>query len=200
MSLATIRTEVQARGYDYVSNARVNAFVNTAQNEICAYMPWPFLETSASGTSPLTITDLGAVLSVSDSASDTALTGMDRRNVVAIDADLSYTGTPEIWWAENNTITVWPGSSTDSVTVRYIKIPTQLSADGDEPVIPTRYQDLIVHGAVLQAKLDDDEYEAYQVLRQVWQTRIDQMVQELMGQNQSGPELMIVTSPTVRDF
>jgi hypothetical protein len=98
MSLATIRTEVQARGYDYVSNARVNAFVNTAQNEICAYMPWPFLETSASGTSPLTITDLGAVLSVSDSASDTALTGMDRRNVVAIDADLSYTGTPEIWW------------------------------------------------------------------------------------------------------
>lgn len=200
MSLATLRTEVQARGYDYVSNARVNAFINTAQNEICAYMPWPFLTTSVTGVSPLTITDLGAILSVVDSTSDQSLTGVDRRNVTALDADLSALGTPEVFWLENNAVTVWPGHATDTVTVYYVKIPTQLVADADEPVIPVRYQDLIVQGAVMQAKLDNDEYQAYQALQQVWQRRIDQMVQDLMYRNQSGPELMQVTSPTARDF
>jgi hypothetical protein len=102
---------------------------------------------------------------------------------------------------ENNTITVWPGSSTDSVTVRYIKIPTQLSADGDEPVIPTRYQDLIVTGAVIQAKLDNDEIEEAIALKQnFWQPRIDQMVQDIMSRNMGGPELMQVTSFTAYDF
>ena len=137
MILSAMRTEVQARGYDYVSTTRVDAWLNDAYFEICDAMPWPFLLTSVTGTSPLTITDLGKVLSVSDTLSDQSLSYADRRNVTAEDADISTTGTPWVWWKENNTITVYPGSSTDSVTVSYIKVPTVLTAS-DTPVIPDK--------------------------------------------------------------
>lgn len=199
MNLGTIRAEVQARGFDYLSTARCTTLINIAVNEICSYMPWPFMETSVGpSTSPLTITDLGWVLSVVDSQSDISLARSDRRSILGQDADLSETGTPVVYWLENNTITVWPGSSVDTVTVRYVKVPTDLSADADVPLIPTGFHDLIVHGTVLQAQLDNDMIQSYQITRQVWQTRIDQMVQAIMGRDLGGPTLMTVTDP--RDF
>jgi hypothetical protein len=197
MILSAMRTEVQARGYDHISTTRVDQFLNDTYFEICDAMPWPFLETSVTGTSPLTITDLGKVLSVVDSLSDVSLTYADRRNVTAEDADLSDLGTPWVWWKENNTITVYPGSSTDTVTVRYIKVPTVLTA-ADTPAIPDRYHMLIVHGAVAQAQLDDDNYDAYQATRAVFKERLDMMIANMMGMNLSGPGLMLVTQP--QDF
>lgn len=194
MILSAMRTEVQARGFDYVSTARVDAWLNDTYFEICDAMPWPFLETNVTGTSPLTITDLGKILSVVDSESDQSLSYADRRNVTAEDADLSGVGTPWVWWMENNTITVYPGSSTDSVTVRYIKVPVVLTAS-DTPVIPERWHLLIVQGAVAQGYLDIDQYDRYQGLRQAFKERLDMMISNVMGRNLSGPGLMLVTDP-----
>jgi hypothetical protein len=98
---------------------------------------------------------------------------------------------------ENNTITVYPGSSTDSVTVSYIKVPTVLTAS-DTPVIPARYHMLIVHGAVAQAQLDNDTYDTYQATRAVFKERLDSMIANVMGRNLSGPGLILVTEP--QDF
>jgi hypothetical protein len=195
MNLGTMRTEVMARGYDFLSSTRVNQFLNWSYKEICRYMPWPFLETSATGASPLTITDLGSVLSVVGSLSDVPLQAVDRRQVLISDDDLNDTGTPEIFWLENNTLNVWPGSSTDTVTVQYIKSPPDLSADSDVPVIPADYHELIVDGAVLRAQKDNDNYDSYQVSRQVWQSELDLMVQAIMGRDLSGPSWITVTDP-----
>jgi hypothetical protein len=199
MNLGQIRSEVQARGFDYLLTARCNTLINIAVNEICSYMPWPFMETSVGpSASPLTITDLGWILSVVDSLQDTRLSPADRRYVLNQDADLTDTGTPQVYWTEGNTVTVWPGSATDTITVRYVKTPVDLSSDSDVPLIPTGFHDLIVHGTVLQAQLDNDMLQSYQMTRQVWQTRIDQMVQAIMGRDLGGPVLMTVTDP--RDF
>jgi hypothetical protein len=195
MNLGTMRTEVMARGYDYLSSTRVNQFLNWSYKEICRYMPWPFLETSATGASPLTITDLGSVLSVVGSLSDVPLQAVDRRQVLISDDDLNDTGTPEIFWLEGNVLNVWPGSSTDTVTVQYIKSPADLAADSDTPVIPADYHELIVDGAVLRAQKDNDNYDSYQVSRQVWQSELDLMVQAIMGRDLSGPSWITVTDP-----
>lgn len=192
MNLGQIRAEVQARGYDYLATARVNTLINIAVNEICSFMPWPFLETSVGpSVSPLTISDLGQVLSVVNSLTDVSLARADRRAIIAMDADLSETGTPSVYWLEGNTVTVWPGSIYDAVTVRYVKTPTDLSADADVPLIPTGFHDLIVHGTVLQCQMDNDDWQGYGVVRQIWQDRMNQMVQAIMGRDQSGPTLMI---------
>jgi hypothetical protein len=190
MNLGQIRAEVQARGYDYLSTARCTTLINIAVNEICSYMPWPFMETSVGpSASPLTITDLGWVLSVVDSLQDVSLSRDDRRRTLTDDADLSDTGTPQVYWLEGNT---------DTITVRYVKTPVDLSSDADVPLIPTGFHDLIVHGTVLQAQLDNDMLQSYQMTRQVWQTRIDQMVQAIMGRDLAGPTLMTVLDH--RDF
>jgi hypothetical protein len=126
MNLGTMRTEVKARGYDYVPDSRINQWLNWALLEICRYMPWPFLETSVTGASPLTITDLGSILSVVGSLSDVPLQAVDRRQVLISDDDLNETGNPAFFWLEGNTLNVWPGSSTDTVTVQYIRVHYQL--------------------------------------------------------------------------
>jgi hypothetical protein len=52
---------------------------------------------------------------------------------------------------------------------------------------------LIVHGAVAQAQLDNDDMDKYQITRQVFKERLDQMISNVMGRNLSGPGLMLVT-------
>jgi len=195
MNLGTMRTEVQARGSDYLSTTRVNQFLNWAYKEITRYMPWPFLETSATGASPLTITDLGLILSVTGSRSDQPLARADRRQILIGDDDLSEIGTPVLYWMENLTVNVWPSSATDTVTVQYIKVPADMSLDADVPVIPADYHELIIDGAVLRAQKDNDQYDSYQASRQIWQSELDLMVLTIMGRNLSGPSFMTVTEP-----
>jgi hypothetical protein len=195
MNLGTMRTEVKARGYDYVPDSRINQWLNWALLEICRYMPWPFLETSVTGASPLTITDLGSILSVVGSLSDVPLQAVDRRQVLISDDDLNETGNPAFFWLEGNTLNVWPGSSTDTVTVQYIRVHYQLAVDIDTPLVPADYHELIVDGAVLRAQKDNDNYDSYQVSRQVWQSELDLMVQSIMGRDLSGPSWITVTEP-----
>lgn len=191
-TLLSMRTEVKARGADYVPDARIDAWLNEAYYEICDWMPWPFLETEITGASPLTITDLGQVLSVVNSLADYPLDYRDRRLVIHTDDDLSELGTPSEWWIDVNTIYVWPGSATDTVTVRYIKTPTLLSASGDTPVLPTRWHFLITDGAVLRSLIDNDEYDAHDRLLAIWQRRLDLMVQSVMDRNLAGGTSMII--------
>lgn len=192
-TLGTIRDEVQARGFDFVTDARVNQWINDSYFEIAEWMPWPFLETSVSGASPITITDLRAVLSVTNSLSGVPLESVDRRVVQLGDTALDDTGIPALWWREDQTINVWPGSSTDTVTVRYIKVPTTLTADADTPIIPTRWHQVIVDGAVLRAQKDNDMWQEYQVLRAIWQQQLDLMTQSIMASNLAGPGTIVAT-------
>lgn len=201
MNLAAVRAEVQARGYDYLSTARVNTLINMAQNEVLTYMPWPFMITSVGpSASPLTIATMDQILSVAvvDGSSKSELSQADRRFILNQDPDMSQTGFPQVYWLEGNTVTVWPSSSTDTVTVQYIPTPTDLSSDSDTSVIPTAFHDLLILGAVKQAQLDNDDLQGYQLTDQVFQRRLDLMVQRVMGRNLTGPTLMTVTDP--RDF
>jgi len=201
MDFEDLIDEVQARGFDYLNDTRVGRYVNQSYQEVCAYasMPWPFLEDSASGNAPLTISDLRAVLAVMETTNKRPLFPIERRQIDLWDPTLEYVSLPCYWYLDGTAVKVWPlPPATVSLSVRYIKRPADLVANGDEPLVPEAYHDLIVDGAVIRCQKDNDNYAAAAAVREDWQRQIDLMVADLMNRNLDGPTT-IVTSE-YRDY
>lgn len=193
MTLAELRTEFYARGFDFDDATRTNRWLNQAYQELCEETAWPFLEVSASSTAPLSLTDVRTILSVSDTTQGITLDGMDRRDVVDYDPDLNETGNPTHWFLDDNTLRVYPLNTTNTITVRYVEVPDAMAADGDSPDIPERYQDLIVDGAVIRAYKDTDEIDAAVALREMWDQGVYRMRRSMMDRNLQNPGTILIT-------
>jgi hypothetical protein len=189
MTFAQMLTEFYARGFDYLSldaagQTRAKRMLNESYLELAAAHPWPFLETTVSGTAPLTISNLGDVLYVVDTTNDVRLPLLDVRGVVPDDPDLDDTGSPRGYYLDgSSTLRVWPASTSASLSVRYIKVPAELSADGDELDVPSRFQGLVVDGAVVRALVDSDNYEAAAALQTLLDARVARMSDALFSRS-----------------
>ena len=193
MTFAELRAEFRHRGYDHIETARVNLWLNQAYLELCEERNWPFVEATNSAVMPQTITDLRQVLSVADTTNGNVLKWADRRDVVARDPDLSETGTADTWFFDGAVIRVHPANTTATHSVRYLKVPAELSADADAPVVPARFQDLIVDGAVYRALKDNDEYDSAIALRDIWEIGVQKMADSQLMRNYDSPDFIIVT-------
>jgi hypothetical protein len=80
-----------------------------------------------------------------------------------------------------STLKVWPADTSTSLTVRYLKVPTDLSSGADVPVVPTRYQPLIVDFAVVRALKDRSNFAEAQALRASLEEDLDRMRNALLG-------------------
>lgn len=161
MNLGEARTEFQARGFDYLSSTRCNAYLNRALAAIATHATWPWLEATASGTAPLTITDLRAVLSCVDTTTGTELAPADRRALVALYTTLTDTGPPEWWHRTSLTeVSVYPLNTTDTITVRYVAHEAELTSDSSSPLLPSRHHNVWVDRAVIEAYSDSDNFDA----------------------------------------
>jgi hypothetical protein len=196
MDFSTLRTEVQAAGFDdWTAGAdltRLKRVVNESYKAICDSAPWGFLETTASGAAPLTIADIAHIFTVTDNTSNTNLTYMPKDVLERSFPDTPDTGTPSYWyWASDTSIGVYP-TSTTTIEVFYAKYPADLSADGDTPVVPTRYHGLIVLGATIRAwrYKDASGTEALQALKREYQEELGQMMSALLVR-QSEPEFIL---------
>lgn len=196
MTFAELQDEFKDRGYHYVDPARYKRWLNQAYLELCESDDWPFLETETSSTAPLTISDLRQVLYVYDSTNDNALTGRDQRTMHERDPDLTATGNPENWYLEGtDTLNVWPPNTDVTIQVRYLEVPDEMSDDSDEPVVPSRFQNLIVDGAVIRALRNSEEYERAQILRNDWDLGVMRMAASLMDRNRQNPDTIVLTTP-----
>lgn len=189
MTFAQMLTELYARGPDWLSlntagQTRAKRWLNESYAELAGLEPWPFLETSTSGTAPLTISNLGDVIYVEDTTNDNRLHLLDVRSAVDDDPDLDDTGTPEGYYLDgSSTLRVWPASTSVTVAVRYIKVPTELSADGDTLDIPSRFQGLVIDGAMVRVYQDSDEFEAAAALQQMIDMRVGKMTDALFSRS-----------------
>lgn len=126
---------------------------------------WPWLETSTTGTSPITITNLRACLSVVDTATRAVLWPSDRRSLVDNYSDLTTTGSPQFWYRDTLTsIRTYPVSS-DTISVEYIKHESDLTADSDTPSLPSRHHNVWVDRAVYEAYVDTDNFDSAAALK-----------------------------------
>lgn len=88
MNFAELKTEVAARGFDHIDATRRGVLINWAYLELCGLHTWPFLEDFATGTAPLSISDLGTIEAVMNTDLDVELQPAEYRDLVAEYGDL----------------------------------------------------------------------------------------------------------------
>lgn len=162
MDLAALRTELQARGgarLEVGTNTRTDAYLNRAYLDICEDEEWPFLAATASGTAPLTISDLRTVESAVIGSLSLKLSPRDPRDLLEDDTSLTTTGTPTWYYVTSTGISVYPTSTTASLSVRYWKVPALLSNGTDTPLLPARFHQLIIDQAMQYVYLDADGFD-----------------------------------------
>lgn len=189
MTRAELVQECVDRGFDYISTARIGKFVDRAYQALCSRYPWPFLEETTTGTGSIEFSDLRRVLSVT--ISEESLRGVDRRWLVSVSPDLTTTGSAEFWYLEKSTLKVYP-VDTATITVRYLKRPAEL-ADGDTPLVPTEWQNLIVNRAIVDCLRDDDEFDEARALRADGEEELREMVHALLNRNYANNEVIVRT-------
>lgn len=194
LDFTALQTELYARGFNYLNDAgagttRAKRWINEAMHEINDQEDWLFLQTTSTGTAPLTISDLDTVLSVYDSTQQRSLGRESAGDLVDRFGDLTTTGTPLFYYVTSNTLNVYPANTTDSLSVRYFKVQTDLSSGSDVPLMPDRYRQAIVEFAAAKAYIDSDNPDMAMVCRQVGQAIVDRM-----KQSQVDPQQFIVTS------
>jgi hypothetical protein len=182
VNFLALQTELKARGFDYLGQdaaglTRLKRFINEAYLEdIAADEPWDFLVTSTSSTAPLTVSDVDTIISVRNTTSDQQLTIADLGWLEDQHGDLTEAGTPEFaYFSGESTLSVFPADTSSTIQVRYFKVPTELSSDSDEPLIPSRWQGLIIDAAAIRAYVDSDNFEAAQWLEGRFQRRLAKM-------------------------
>jgi len=196
MTFAELKTELAARGFDYLSDTRQGQFINRSYQEMAEERDFPYLQATTTGAAPLTISDLRTVESVSNATQDYKLSPLDRRNLTDFAHDLTTTGTPSYWYMTTaDTIAVYPANTTDTLTVYYWKVPATLTGVVT-PAIASRYHLLIVDGAVAYAYADSDNYDAAQQAFALWEAGKIRMAETLISsQRDQGDDFVVSTSP-----
>ena len=194
MNFGELRYEVAQRGFSYLlddnaSESRLKRWVNLAYTEIVESDDWPFLRTTTTGTAPLTISDLGTVANVYDTTHENVLIWRDERDLIDLFWNIGDTGTARyFYFTSPTTIAVYPADAVSSLRVTYWKIPTELSADTDEPLLPARYHHAIVEYAVAHAYLDNDNPAAAQVARAEGDRLVQMMRERLLLPQHANPD------------
>lgn len=197
LTLSTLLTEFYARGFDYLNDGgagvtRATRWINDAMHAIDEIDRWPYLEATASGAAPLSVTDLGEIETVVDTTTNTVLEYMSREAVVDYYTDPSATGTPSVYYVTGgNTVAVYPTRTSGSITVRYFKTGPDLSSGSDAPLMPDRFRMAIVEYAVAAALRDKSNYQEAAAASQAGDLIVARMRDRFALQ--AGPDRQILT-------
>jgi hypothetical protein len=170
MQFSALKTELAARGFDYLSDSRLGFFVNSAVHEIDSLALWPYrLATGttagwSTGTITLTNADRVVAVAISNDGGSTFLELSPRTTEELNTWEDLTAGTPQYYAATFSAsglaLDVFPKSGTWTVKAVYYQHFADLSGDTDTPALPDRYHSLIVDVAARMAYLDNDDFEA----------------------------------------
>lgn len=198
MNLEELRTELLARGFDYLTSAEADNYLNDAYLlDICEEEDWPFLEATKEATAPLEISDLRAVEYVTNVTQEMKLDPLLRARITDDwNVDLTQTGTPNLYYiTEGKTLNVFPVSTTDVIAVRYWKVPTRLSGIAT-PLLPERFHTLIIEGAVVRAFRKTSDWELSTAASQTFEVELLRMKNSLgMLQHDAPDDYVVVEDP-----
>ena len=197
MNLAEARTELGARGFDYLSAGRMNFMLQRALVDFEDTYTWPWLKETVTGAAPLAIADLKYVRSVYDDRQN-EMFGIDDDDDIYID----QVGTPQNWWIDDTgtdpTLKVWPvGDAT--LTVAYYATDSTISADSDTPRMPARYHGTWIDLAVVRAYHDSDNFAAAQALRQQIAADLQSMIVQYETRNRMNSQYIRILAGSEDD-
>jgi hypothetical protein len=123
------------------------------------------------------VSDLRRVLSVLSTTDSLPLTQVSREWVVQTFGSTSAPTTLPRWFYVDagSIVTIFPNASTKTISVRYIKVPAELSANSDTAVVPARYHEVVVQGAVRRAYEDADDFQNAQLVEASRRQELERM-------------------------
>lgn len=189
MNFGELYAELEARGFSHLLLARRKQIVNDAVAELDESQPWPYREKSATGASPLAISDLGTIeMVLNTSQSDVPLTPATYQWLVEMFGDLTTAGTPVYWysgWPSGDpVVATFPVSSNDVLGVQYWRTSPTLSADADTPLAPSRFHSIILLIAQRMAESERGNLNVAAGLQQEIDRMISRMIDALLGGQQ----------------
>jgi hypothetical protein len=186
-SLAELTQEVLARGFQYETTATIESSIQRHYQRLEARYNWPWREGTKEGVAPFEIKDLRGILSVENTTAESAIYGQSRQWLAEHYPNLEESGSPAWWWLDNLTLRVFPTSTSENISVRYLKKPEKLTTSA-EPAMPSEWQYLIVDLAVVDALKNNDEYSVARELKEEVEADLQRMVAaELKRDLQSSP-------------
>lgn len=203
-----MRAEIKARlngpGYRFLSDTRVNRFINQARQEVDRSQLWGYLEKSVTGVSPLAITDLGTVEAVFNTTqSSYRLSKVDWQTLSDLYGDLSTSGSPSYYYIATPAgvpeVATYPSNS-NVIGVQYWRVTADLSADSDEPAAPDDFHGLICDIATaiaLRANRQHNEAAAYE---QAIERERERMLATLTTGTPDGPDAYQAISYASEDW
>lgn len=175
-NLGTLVTRTQQRVSDTgYSSAEIKDYLNDTQNDVFNEYRLPLMKTSQNYTVTAGVADITngtglpatyvEAISLRDytagQAKDIEFIDLDDLINLYPDYDTQASGQPQYAYFADNTINLYPApAGAYTLTLRYNKKPTELTADADVPEIPSEFEELLVAGAayrVLQVKQAYDE-------------------------------------------
>lgn len=184
MNFTTLKSEFADRGFSYLTDTRQGRYINYGRAELDDSDLWPYRLTTQSGASPLTVTDLGTVGYVFDTATNLPLEYRPYEALQESLHDLATGGTPEAYYVTDTQVVAIPVSG-DSISVRHWKITPDLTGT-ETPLAPDRFHKLIVDIAAREAYRDSDNHQAaeslqVQIDRDTWRMREALMIRSTQG-------------------
>lgn len=185
MTFAELKTELLARGFDTLSDARAGQYINRAYHRLNGMYRWPYREDSGVGIAPLSIPTLGQVEAVTNqSQSDYPLVESTYKDLTEWYGDLATTGTPCYWYRAyvngDPVIATYP-VSTDSIGVQFWQIFADLTGT-DTPDLPSRYHLLLVDMAVMMAYRNMNAHAMAEAMRPEINQQVIEMIEDLLPQ------------------
>lgn len=202
-NLANIRTRV-ARKLDDTNfdTATLNDFINDGQRDIFNSRRFVFMEreadvTTSVGSTALTglPTDMQTPLSIkvyTPVGYATKLGYVEYEDIDQYMPNVSIAGNtpPSLWTVFNLTpVLVYQADGTYTLKLKYIKEPTELTADGDVPEVPVSFSELLVLAAFKRGLEFNDVYDQSQIIeRQIY--NMSNMLAERYKRQTGTPHIM----------
>lgn len=197
MQFSAIRTYCATRFRDtgnvIVTDVQWKDYVNTAYGDAnmrVPYAPWNEVSATVSVTAATRTgalpTNVFKVLAVYDATDQIPLVPLEGRTQVFSEyPSQDETGQPMHYRLLGGNILLYPiPTATTSLTVEYLKLPADLSADADVPAFPEAYHDILVSGAVALAYRDDGNLPMAQAYEKEAKEMIAAMIQDAMQPRQ----------------
>lgn len=153
ITLADIRTHVYDHGFEVDSAARITRLANAGQRRLIGEKRWRFMRVSTTvaivaGTSTYAVPTTSPPVMHVESLRIADVTDIDYASPDEL-LDASARGEssyPQRWTLLTPTsIMLYPAPTVAATaTLRYLKSPTNMTADGDTPDIPIPYRDILV--------------------------------------------------------
>ena len=164
LTLGDMKTTIRNHGFSDTDDSTLTELLNDAYEDIWTREGWPFKEAEttisvvANNATPTMPADFGKVIALGDDTNSTELEFFraDELQLETI-GSLTATGQPLIYYFVGNTLKLYPvPDSSYTLTLKYIKTFTPLTADTDVPALPNNHR-LIVLGALVSAyDMQDD--------------------------------------------